>query len=306
MVPTAPVPILLYHSVSERPHPAIRDFSVPPAVFRRHLDLIVASGRRPVTVSDLVAARRAGRSDGQEVVITFDDGFADLLVDAAPELAARGLPSTAYLTTGALRGAPVMTAPLPSLPGPSPLPGPSSLALCPLPAVLREGPMCSWSDLPELASAGMEIGAHSVTHRRMDELAAGQIASELSASRRALEDALGRAVPGFAYPHGCADRRCRELAVEAGFQSACGVRNALSPADDDTMMLARLTVTSATTDGQFSRWLQGSGAPVAANRELLRTRGWRTVRRAGASLRSGPRDPQARDWRETISGVPRL
>lgn len=285
MVSAAPVPILLYHSVSERPHPGIRDFSVRPAVFRQHLDLIVSSGRRAVTVSDLVAARRAGRSDGQEIVITFDDGFADLLAAAAPELAARGLPSTAYLTTGALRGGPDV-----AVPG--------------LPTLLREAAMCSWLDLPELASAGIEIGAHSLTHRRMDELASDQIALELSGSRRALEDALGRAVPSFAYPHGCADRRCRERATRAGFQSASGVRNALSPPDDDTMMLARLTVTATTTDEQLMLWLQGTGAPVAASRESLRTRGWRTARRAAARLRAG--DPQVPALPEPVSHVPRL
>lgn len=285
MVPMAPVPILLYHSVSEQPHPGIRNFSVGPAVFERHLDLIVASGRRAVTVSDLVAARQARRSDGREVVITFDDGFADLLDNAAPALAVRGLPSTAYLTTGALRGRPAV-----AVPG--------------LPALLREAAMCSWSDLPGLAGAGMELGAHSLTHRRMDELASDQIALELSGSRRALEDTLGRAVPSFAYPHGCADRRCREQAAKAGFQSACGVRNALSPPGDDTMMLARLTVTAATTDEQLLRWLHGTGAPVAASRESLPTWGWRTARRAAARLRAG--DPQVPARREPVSQVPRL
>ena len=86
------VPILLYHSVSADPPGWIADLTVSPRVFTHHADLIVDSGRTPMTVSGLRAAL-----DGytelprRPVVVTFDDGFADFS-SAAATLAERGIP----------------------------------------------------------------------------------------------------------------------------------------------------------------------------------------------------------------------
>ena len=46
-----PVPILLYHAITADPPAWIAEFAVTPAVFRAHLDAVVASGRQPLTVS---------------------------------------------------------------------------------------------------------------------------------------------------------------------------------------------------------------------------------------------------------------
>ena len=98
------IPILRYHSVSANPDPWIAPYAVAPATFARHVDLITASGRTAMTVSELCAAL-TGRIPlpHRPIVITFDDGFADFAY-AARVLSEHYLPSTVYLTTGALRG----------------------------------------------------------------------------------------------------------------------------------------------------------------------------------------------------------
>src|SRR5262249_52440442 len=83
------VPVLLYHSISDDPPGWIAEFNVRPADFAAHLDAVLASGRRPITVARLVEAQHGGRPlDGPGVVITFDDGFADFASNALPLLAA--------------------------------------------------------------------------------------------------------------------------------------------------------------------------------------------------------------------------
>ena len=52
------VPILLYHSVSANPPDWIGPFAVSPASFSGHLDAVLASGRQPLTVSQLVDGLR--------------------------------------------------------------------------------------------------------------------------------------------------------------------------------------------------------------------------------------------------------
>lgn len=249
--------MLLYHSVDPRPQEWIESFNVTPDDFAEQMDLVVASGRRPVTLSELVSARLSGSVRGDEVVVTFDDGFAGLALHALPCLAERRLPSTAYITTGALRGG-----------GRRQVRGP-----------MLGAPMLAWSQLEELAGAGVEIGAHSVTHSHLDVLRPAEARYEMDASRASLEDYLSRPVASFAYPHGSAGPRETAMAEVAGFSSAAGVRNALSPPYDHPFLVARLTVRSTTTSSEVRSWLAATGAPVALPGQAWRTRAWRMVRR---------------------------
>lgn len=252
------VPILLYHSVSTDPPGWIAPYTVTPDEFAAQLDLVVASGRTPLTVRGLVAALDAGTLPAAPVVITVDDGHADFAA-AAVALADRGLPSTLYVTTGALTGR-----------------AQPRLAIPP-------APMLDWSQLPELAGLGVEIGAHTHTHPQLDTLPAGRARDEIVRSRDLLEDALGTSVPSFAYPHGFQSRTLRRIVADAGFGSATAVKNALSSATDDRFALARLTVHATTGRDEIARWLDGSGAPVAPFPDRLRTHAWRLYRRARGS-----------------------
>src|SRR5579875_2134726 len=128
------VPILLYHSVSADPADWIAPFAVSPATFRAHLDVVVASGLEPITVSQLADGLRGNRPlPVRPVLITADDGFADFSGNAVPALAERKLPSTLYVTTGALG---------------------KRDQRC----VLPPADMLRAADLPGLEAAGVEIG----------------------------------------------------------------------------------------------------------------------------------------------------
>jgi peptidoglycan/xylan/chitin deacetylase (PgdA/CDA1 family) len=249
------IPILGYHSISETPEVHIAPFAVRPGDFERHLDLIVAHGATALTISDLVARLDGGEAlPERTVAITFDDGFEDNLTVAAPLLEARGLPATVYLTTGFLPG-------------------------CPEPGPVQGGRMIRWDAIGQLERAGMEVGPHSHTHPQLDLLPKADAATEIARSKDLLEVALDHPVTSFAYPHGYASRWVRGEVRRRGFSSACGVRNAFSHRGDDHWLLARLTVRATTTPAQVDAWLRGSGAPMAARTEHLRTKAWRTARR---------------------------
>ncbi|HUY48265.1 MAG TPA: polysaccharide deacetylase family protein [Streptosporangiaceae bacterium] len=258
-----PVPILLYHSVSANPPGWITPFAVSPAEFAGHLDAVTASGRQPLTVSQYADGLR-GRAvlPPRPVLITVDDGFADFARFALPALAERNLPSTLYVTTGALT----------DLGGGSVLPPAAMLAA---------------ADLPGLEAAGVEIGAHSHTHRQLDLLPGREAAAELLRSRDLLAEALGHHIRSFAYPHGYWRARVRRLAGEAGFDSACAVGNALSSARDHPLALSRLMVRAGISAPTVAAWLSGTGAaPMPHGRRVLAF-GWRQFRRARTRQRRG-------------------
>ncbi|MFI6288891.1 polysaccharide deacetylase family protein [Streptomyces sp. NPDC051018] len=241
----------------------IAEFSVTPRAFRQQLDAIVGSGRTPVTVSALVDHLTGSAPlPVRPVVITFDDGFADLPGPTAELLAERSIVSTAYLTTGAIT------------------PGRTSL--------LPPAPMMTLSQVPLLEQYGMEIGTHTITHAQLDTLKAAELRRELREPKDVLEDVLGHEVAHLAYPHGYNSRGVRRAAFREGYASAVAVRHALSSQTDEMYRIARLIVRRTHTVADVEGWMEGRGARVAPFRDALPTVGWRWYRRARATVK-GPR-----------------
>ena len=84
--------------------------------------------------------------------------------------------------------------------------------------------MMNWDEIRELHSAGMTIGAHTHSHYNLPSLDTSDVAQEVVASRRDIEEALQAPVEHFAYPNGRTDRHCdarvAKLVAVAGFGSA--------------------------------------------------------------------------------------
>jgi peptidoglycan/xylan/chitin deacetylase (PgdA/CDA1 family) len=260
------VPVLLYHSISDRPPPFIAGFAVTPADFECHLDLAAERGCTPLTVSAFADVLR-GRAPlpRRALVMTFDDGVADFCAAALPALQARAVAATLYVPTGLLPGSP------------------QRVHLASVGEALLD-----WSQLAEIDAAGVELGAHSHTHPHLDTLRTAAARDEIRRSKALLEDELGHEVRTFAYPNGYSSTRVRRLVAEAGFGSACAVKNAFSSPADDPLAIARLMLTSATTVDDVRAWLDGTGAPDAPRRDAPATRAWRAYRRGRALVRRRP------------------
>ncbi|MET7599241.1 MULTISPECIES: polysaccharide deacetylase family protein [unclassified Streptomyces] len=258
------VPVFLYHAVSNDSPRWLAQFTVSPRTFVEHLDMIADSGLRVIPLRQLVAALLGGPPvPPRSAVLTFDDGYADFASTVAPLLAARGLGSTLYVTTGALS-----TAGRPS--GGGPFPSAATL---------------SWAQVRELDTAGVEIGGHTLTHPQLDTLPPTSVREEVAGCKQRIEDELGHRVDSFAYPHGYSSPRVRALVREAGWISAAAIRStsAFSSERDDPLQFARLMVRADTGRDRFALWTRGGGAPVAPFPEGLRTKGWRAYRRARAA-----------------------
>jgi len=244
------IPVLLYHCLSPAPSPWIAPFTVTAQCLDRHLAIVADAGRTPVTVSQLRdGLAGAGPLPAMPVVVTFDDGFADTLTIAAPILQRRGVAGTIYLTSGFIGGV---------------SPGGDR--------------MLDWAQARELADQGHEIGGHSVSHRQLDTLSRPHARHEIRASREQLEERLDVPVRSFAYPHGYSSPHVRREVMEAGYDSACSVKNALSGPRDTPFSISRLTVTAGVSEDTVRAWVDGS-APTGRRDERLLTKGWRAYRR---------------------------
>jgi peptidoglycan/xylan/chitin deacetylase (PgdA/CDA1 family) len=135
------------------------------------------------------------------VVLTFDDGFRNLLDHAVPVLKNCGFRATVFAVAGHLGK-------MNDWPG--------------QPSELPHYPLLSSTELVTLAGHGIEIGAHSVTHRYLTLLPADEARRELRESKRILEQILGIPVTSFAYPYGVATSETLDYAREY-YRAACGV-----------------------------------------------------------------------------------
>lgn len=94
-------------------------------------------------------------------------------------------------------------------------------------------PLMTAAQLREVQAMGFTIGSHSVSHPRLAQADDARIRAELTGSKAALEDMLGRPVDHFCYPYGSHDIRAVEAAAEAGYVTGTTcVRAAATPADD--------------------------------------------------------------------------
>ena len=239
---SAAIPVLLYHSVSDRPTWG----AVSTARFVSDVDAMVVSRRPAVSITTLARGLRNPRPfTDYPMAVTFDDGYDDTYA-AVELLCAHGLCSTVYVTTAEIGR----------------------------PGRLSPRQLRVLADTP-----GVEIGSHGVHHRRLDELGMDEILAEVRDSKQHLEDLLGEPVTSFAYPYGAYDTRVRSVLIGAGYHSAAAVKNALSHPADDPFAIARWTVTASASRSAVADIVAGRGAPLASNRERWRTRAYRTARR---------------------------
>ena len=253
---SAPLPILVYHSVSDHVSTALRRYSISPARFRAHLDLIAASEIRVVTVSTAVERLSTGFSE-PIVALSFDDAFADFAEEALPALREHGMPATLYVPTAYI--------------------GSTAKWL----ERETESPprMMSWAQLREAAAAGIELGAHSHSHLELDRLDPETLALETERPKALLEQELGREVRSFAYPFGYHSGRVRRAVRDAGYSSACAVGNLTVTSGENRFALSRWTV--ADTMGPddlrqlLSRRTSGPERAITAGKRLV----WQSRRR---------------------------
>ncbi len=270
---SAPVPILLYHSVAQNATSHYRKWAIHPGIFATHLAYLSEHGYTPITVPHLAQAMfdQNTRLPERPVVLTFDDGLADFYTGALPMLKSYDFVATLYITTQFV--------------------GDTSRWL------YAEGegerPMLTWSQIADIAASGIECGAHSHSHPQLDTLSLAEAGDEITRSKAILEQHLGRTVTTFAYPHGYYGPGVRRLVQQAGYTSACAVKHAMSALTDDRFALARIVVSPEDAGIEsFAGLLAGRGLRLAPSREQVRTKGWRLVRRSARLLsKRSPRMP---------------
>ena len=179
-----------------------------------------------VSLRDLVSTLERGTTPSRALAITFDDGYRDNLINAAPILARLELPATFFVVSRWI--------------------GTSVVPFWDL----RRGvqyPWMTWDEVIALHRLGFDIGAHTRTHVDLGTVQPPIARIEIEGARDDLEQALGARVDSFAYPYGGREHLTeanRALVKASGFRCCCAAFGGTITRGTDPFHLPRVPIST--------------------------------------------------------------
>ena len=230
----APVIVLFYHRVADEfPNDwtiANKTFERQMAFLRKNYDLI--------SLEEAQRRIRIGRNNRAAVSITFDDGYADNCRAALPLLIKQRIPCTYFVTSKHV---------LEDIPFPHDVSNGQPLR----PNTVEQ--------VKALASAGIEIGAHTRTHPDLGKVQdVEKLQDEVVGAARELEEAIGKSIRYFAFPfglHANLNATAFHVARDAGFEGVCSAYGGYNFPGDDPFHIQRIHADSELV--RLKNWLSG-------------------------------------------------
>ncbi|MCL4426174.1 MAG: polysaccharide deacetylase family protein [Firmicutes bacterium] len=220
------IPILMYHRIGE---PA-DGLTVTPKDFAQQMRFLAEQGYRTITLSQLLqemaaltgsrdarSLAEAGDSSqprepsllaGKVVVLTFDDGYDSVFLQAFPVLKKYHFTATVFPITG---------------------------------LVGKKG-FLNWDEMKEMADYGVDVGSHTVHHPDLRYLRKGELEQEIEDSRQILLRRLGQSVRAFCYPAGKYNPQVLEEVRRAGYLGAVTTEYGAVTLSDDPYRLRRIRI----------------------------------------------------------------
>ncbi len=222
-MPTFNVPILMYHAVEDAPRPPkYKHFYVLAGEFAGQMRMLERAGYTPITFSMLAAARvGAAPLPPKPVLLTFDDGYANLKTNVYPLMEQLGFAYTVFLVSERV--------------------GKTN------DWVTSEGydptPLLTWDDITAMQKSRLiSFEAHTATHPKLGSLSPADARRELAGSKDVLEQKLQAPMSVLCYPYGDVSDTVAALAAEAGYAQAVTTEFGRVRPTDLPLRLPRISV----------------------------------------------------------------
>ncbi len=202
-----------------------RGLTIHPTQFRQELTFL--SSHRYHTVSAARVIRvlaHGGRLPGRPVVLSFDDGYADMYRTVYPALRARHMTATFFICPG----------------------------------LLGKPRYMNWGQVRTMARHGMDIEAHTLTHPDLTAVTPAQARNEIAGSRAALRRRLHVPVTVFAYPYGAFNAAILGDVRRAGYLAAFTTQQGWRLSRASRYALPRVYIDRDDSLTQFAARLSGN------------------------------------------------
>lgn len=218
------IPILAYHSLDSRRFLDKRAISAE--LFKKQM--LFLNQKRFQEIELKACAQNAWRESfwDQKVALTFDDGYRDNYEVAFPILKDFGRGATFFV----------------------------------VPKDLGCDGFMTWDMVKKIAAVpGMEVGSHSLYHKPLTDIPEKEAWESLVASKKILEDKLGKAIKAVSYPSGSFNEKILEMARGAGYEYGCAASHVHDRKWEGHPLLLRRIKISSSSSSNFTFSLRLSG-----------------------------------------------
>ncbi len=208
------ISILMYHSLDSSGSVT----SITPQIFETQMVRLSELEYSVVSLRQAVAElQEKGNWPDKSIVLTFDDGYANVHEHALPVLVRHGFSATVFVVTGHVGLANDCTQTAHGL---------------------GHQTMLSWNQVKDLADHDIEIGAHTLSHADLSGLEPEAVEREIIGSVEEINSQLSEPVETFAYPFGNISDEAVAV-VDRTFRAACTTVHRRA-CDEPLMLLPRI------------------------------------------------------------------
>jgi peptidoglycan/xylan/chitin deacetylase (PgdA/CDA1 family) len=227
------VPIIMYHYV--HPNADLKDrLTVSPECFQRQMRFLKERHYNVISLEALATLVKEKRKVPPRTIdISIDDGHRDNYNYIFPILKKYNLPATMFVIINEI-GRP-------------------------------EGDRLTWEEIKQMQGSGIitfgshSLGADPLVNIKSEE----EIKRQIFASKKILEEKLGKEIKAFSYPEGFFNAKIKKMVIDAGYRFAVSTSPGLAFPDDDLFALKRVRI-SSNADNLFIFYIETSGyyAPI--------------------------------------------
>lgn len=211
--------LMLHRVVEHRSEGENRELEITPEFLEQTIRDYKQKGCRFVSIDEVCTILERGKVDKPFVCVTFDDGYRDNYTTALPILKKEQVPFSIYVTTGFIDNK-------------------QSMWWYP-----NERLGLSRDELLDLDAESLcTIGAHTITHPKLENLSVQEQRVEIKQSKQYLESLLGHPVDHFSYPHGSYNDDTMGVLKECGFLTALMAWGGVVRRGDNPMLLHRIEI----------------------------------------------------------------
>lgn len=219
------MPILMYHRfIEDESEKGIHGTWIRTEMFEKHLRLLKRLGYESLTFRDFADKGFIHRLQyGKKYfMITADDGYRDNLTRMLPLLQKYGFKATVYVVSDETHNR--WDTEHPTHPD-------------------TKVPLLTPDEIKALdASGAVEIGGHTLSHAKLDQLPPEEQKREIEQNKRDLESILGHPMLSFAYPFGYLNESAKQAAQAAGYQFAVATDSGPQAMHQDRYQIRRIAV----------------------------------------------------------------
>ena len=232
---SAGVPILMYHHIGDlpaNPDPVRKDLTVSTADFANQMDVLVKNGYTSVTTEQVeLWLEHKGTLPKKPVVITFDDGYDDVFINAVPVLIAHHMSGAFGIITGFV-----------GTPG-----------------------YASWAQIQQGKNVGMEIVSHSYSHIDFHDpkYTVQDQLMQIQTSKSDLENNVNVTTSTFIYPYGHYTLNEEHMLAQNGYGIAFTTDYGFANIGENIFEIPRVRVHGQETIDRFDQSLGIKVLPIS-------------------------------------------